>query len=112
MKLTNSEVIRIEPKSEAASLLKASPISSITPGDYLVGVFRHADGRRAALLNNYHFAYSTWPTVTFDCESSQVLEVSQADGKEKPVEDDSPAMAGLQISLDAGQGRLFLLPAK
>ncbi|MCP4312846.1 MAG: hypothetical protein GY790_16405, partial [Bacteroidetes bacterium] len=33
-------------------------------------------------------------------------------GKEIPVVDDSPAMKGLQISLDAGEGRLFLLPRR
>jgi hypothetical protein len=110
MKLTSISVIHVDPKADIASLLKGTPIRTVTPGDYLVGVFKHADGRRAILLNNYHFAYSAWPTVTFDRDPSQVLEVSPVDGKERPVEDDSPDMPGLQISLDAGQGRLFLLP--
>ena len=110
MKLTSVDVIRITPKSDLKAVLTNSPITSITPGEYLIGVFKHADGRRAVLLNNYQFAYSEWPTVTFDCDTSKVTEVNPADGKEKPVEDDSPAMPGFQVSLDAGQGRLFLLP--
>jgi len=52
------------------------------------------------------------PILTFDCHPAQVLEVSPEDGKQKPVEDDTPDMPGLQISLDAGQGRLFPLPQK
>src|SRR5439155_6223574 len=111
MKLTSTSVIRIKPEMDASTLLTNSPIRSITAGDYLIGVFKHSDGRRAVLLNNYQFAYSAWPTVTFDCDASQALEVSPQDGKEGPVEDDSPDMPGVQISLDAGQGRWFLLPA-
>ena len=62
------------------------------------------------LINNYHFAYSAWPTVTFDADAANVTEVNPKTGKESPVIDDSPDMPGLQISLDAGEGRLFLLP--
>ena len=110
MKLTSTTVYRCKPGDDFAKILKGSPIHSVTDGDYLIGEFRHADGRRAVLLNNYHFAYTTWPTVTFDCDQAKVVEVSPVDGKEKAVEDDSPDMPGLQVSLDAGQGRLFLLP--
>jgi hypothetical protein len=112
MKLTSTQVIHLDPKADSALLLKDTPVRSITPGDYLIGIFKHADGRRAVLLNNFHFAFSAWPTVTFDCDESKVIEVSPLDGKEQPVEDDSPDMPGLQLSLDAGQGRLFLLPAQ
>ena len=112
MRLTSVSVIRIKAESDLATALKDCPLGSITPGNYLIGIFKHSDGRRAVLLNNYEFAYSAWPTVTFDCDPAQVLEVRPEDGKEKPVEDDSPDMAGLQISLDAGLGRLFLLPGK
>ena len=78
--------------------------------DYLMGVFQHADGRRAVMLNNYLFAYTAWPTVTFDTDPAHVVEVDPWSGREIPVVDDSPAMNGLQIALDAGAGRLFLLP--
>jgi hypothetical protein len=64
------------------------------------------------MLNNYHFAYSAWPTVAFNAASNSIVEISPETGKEIPVEDDSPAMPGLQLSLDAGDGRLFLLRPK
>jgi hypothetical protein len=37
------------------------------------------------------------------------MEINPMTGKELPVVDDSPDMPGLQVSLDAGEGRLFLL---
>ena len=110
MKLTSTGVHRVKPKNATPDALGGSPVQSISEGDYLIGTFRHADGRRAVLLNNYHFAYSAWPTVTFDVEPVQVLEVSPKTGRAEPVIDDSPDMPGLQLSLDAGEGRLFLLP--
>ena len=50
-------------------------------------------------------------TVEFDGEVSKVREVSPKTGREEFVRDDSPDMPGLQLSLDAGEGRLFLLPS-
>ncbi len=116
MKLTNTAVVRVKPDSNVKEVLAGSPIKNLRGADYdpkpdyLVGVFRHQDGRRAVLLNNYQFAYTAWPTVEFDTETSKVLEVSKVDGQAHPVVDDSPDIEGLQLSLDAGEGRLFLLP--
>lgn len=110
MQLTSTGVYRVHPKDKAAELLKGSPLRDLSGGDYLVGTFRHADGRRAVLLNNYHFAYSAWPTVVFDADPAKVVEIDPHTGQEIPLADDSPAMPGLQLSLDAGEGRLFLLP--
>ena len=115
MQLTSTAVIRVKPKEDATAALAGAPIARIDGGphgDYLVGLFRHADGRRAVLLNNYDFLYTSWPTVTFDADPAQVVEVDPETGREAPVVDDSPAMPGLQLSLDSGAGRLFLLPAK
>ena len=64
------------------------------------------------LLNNCHFADSAWPTVEFDVDWAKVLEVSTKTGRSEPVRDDSPDLPGLQLSFDAGEGRLFLLPPK
>ena len=111
MQLTSTGVYRVQPKGDPATTLKGSPIRSLTPGDYMVGAFRHADGRRAVLVQNYHFAYSAWPTVEFDAAPAAVLEVSLVTGEAAPVVDSSPDMPGLQLSLDAGDARLFLLPA-
>jgi hypothetical protein len=113
MQLTSTGVYRVKPEDDPAQVLAGTPIKRIEYeyNDYVVGVFTHADGRRAVLLNNYSNHYTSWPTVEFDVDPTQVLEVSQETGEEAPVIDDSPAMDGLQVSLDAGQGRLFLLPA-
>lgn len=110
MGLTSAGVHRVRPKNATPDALKGSPVRSISEGDYLIGVFRQADGRRAVLLCNYDFAYSSWPTVSFDVEPGKVMEVSPETGRAGPVIDDSPDLPGLQISLDAGEGRLFLLP--
>ncbi|MBN2513495.1 MAG: beta-galactosidase [Sedimentisphaerales bacterium] len=109
MKLTSTRVYRIEPKDKPAAILKGSPIRQLTAGDYLVGEFVHEDGRKAVLLNNYDFAYSSWPTVTFEAPVESVLEIDPETSEARPVIDDSPAMEGLQISLDSGAGRLFII---
>ena len=118
MQLTSTGVYRIKPGDEPAGVLRGTPIRDIIHAkgdpdfDYLVGVFQHADGRRAVLINNYAYAFTAWPTVEFDAGEGTVVEVDPHSGGEVPILDDSPAMPGLQISLDAGGGRLFLLPAQ
>lgn len=109
MKLTSTGVYRVEPDDNPGEILADTPIKSLTKGNYLVGVFRHADGRRAVLLNNYSFAYTAWPTVEFNIPVERVRQVCKETGKEILIVDDSPAMEGLQISLDSGDGRLFIL---
>lgn len=118
MNLTSTRVVRVKPDSVPSDVLKGGPIRNLggSPGDpkpdYLVGEFTHKDGRRAVLLQNYQFAYTAWPTVDFDAPIDSVREIDKATGHEVPVHDDSPDIKGTQISLDAGEGRLFLLPAK
>ncbi len=118
MTLTNTAVRRVKPgpagAGAPAEALAGSGVRSISDdaGEFLIGTFRHVDGRRAVMISNYHFAYSAWPTVTFEVEPARVLEVSQTTGRTLPVVDDSPDLAGLQVSLDAGEGRLFLLPGR
>ena len=80
--------------------------------DLSMGLFKHQDGRRGVLLTNYRFAYRARPTVEFDAPAGHVVEVEQRTGREVPVLDESPEIEGLQVSLDAGEGRLFLLPPR
>jgi hypothetical protein len=116
MRLTSTGVFRIRPTDDPAAVLKGSGLVDLPrtpgdpPGDYLVGAFRHADGRRAVLLQNYRFAYSAWPTVVFDAPVDAVREVDPATGKLVPARDESPDMPGLQLSLTDGEARLFILP--
>lgn len=108
MRLTSTAIYRVRGDDDPKKVLADAPLTA-SPGEYLVGVFRHADGRRAVLLSNYHFAYTQWPTVAFPVDLSKVVEVCPQTGREVPVLDGSPDMEGVQISLDAGMGRLFLL---
>ena len=116
MQLTNTGVYRVRPIDSPHHLLRGTGIRDIIhapvdpPRSYLVGAFRHADGRRAVLLNNYRFAYTAWPTIEFTVPAESVREIDKCTGQEIPIRDESPEMDGLQISLDAGEGRLFLLP--
>ena len=116
MKLTSTGVYRVTPDDDPAKVLGATPVKGLTRAaydpkhDFLVGVFRHEDGRRAVLLNNYRHDFTAWPTVFFERELPRVREVCKKTGKEIPVLDDSPDMDGLQLSFDAGEGRLFLMP--
>jgi hypothetical protein len=116
MKLTSTRTVRIEPDTDIPSVLAGGPIKNLGKSsedpkpDYLIGEFIHKDGRRAVLLQNYHFAYTAWPTVDFDASADKVVEIDKVSGREISVHDDSPNIEGIQISLDAGEGRLFLLP--
>jgi hypothetical protein len=110
MKLTSTKVVRIKADADPTQQMADLGIKTISKGDYLVGAFKHADGRRAVLLNNYHFAYTAWPTIEFDVPTDKVVEICPKTGKEVPVRDDSPAMPGVQLSIEEGCGRLFLLP--
>ena len=109
MRLTSIRTIRVRPGDDPSVLLANTPIKTLTPGDYLVGLFRHQDGRSGVLINNYSIAYTAWPTVAFDAAPDGVREVSKDGGSEVVPVDDSPAMEGMQVSLDSGEGRLFLV---
>jgi hypothetical protein len=117
MQLTNTGVYRIQPADKPAELLAGSGLTDLKrepvdpPGDYLVGAFRHADGRRAVWLMNYRFAFTAWPTVMFAAPAEAVREIDKRTGREIPLRDESPDMPGMQLSLADGEGRLFLLPS-
>jgi hypothetical protein len=116
MQLTSTGVVRITPDTDPGAALAGSPVKALIkaevdpPLDLLLGTFKHADGRRAVLLNNYSVTFTSWPTVEFDAPHEKVVEIDPQSGREIPLYDESPEMEGLQISLDAGQGRLFLVP--
>lgn len=114
MRLTGQGVVRYSTGNPETSLQKTgvrslSRVGSDPDSVFLVGSLNHADGRRAVLLVNHNTAYTAWPTVVFDTEG-EVHEVGREDGLEHPVVDDSPELKGLQLSLGAGDARLFLFP--
>ncbi|OHB80720.1 MAG: hypothetical protein A2W31_01690 [Planctomycetes bacterium RBG_16_64_10] len=115
MRLKSTLVYRIAPGQIASKVLEFGPLQDIVRAerdphhDFLVGLFDHEDGRQAVLVNNYHYAYSAWPTLAFRADSADVVELDQG-GREIPLHDDSPDLEGWQFRLDAGAGRLFLMP--
>lgn len=118
MQLTGEGVLRVNTGKDPAAVLTNGPVRDLQRvghdphAELVVGRLRHADGRRAVVLVNHDHAYTAWPTVTFDAELGDVREVDKATGAEVPLVDDSPELPGIQLSFGAGDGRLFLLPAK
>jgi hypothetical protein len=116
MRLTSTGVYHVGTETNETALA-GSPIRKLArvPGDpigeFIVGAFRHADGRRAVLIVNHNYSYTAWPTVEFEAEPTAVTEVSKVSGEVVPAVDDSPELKGFQLSLGPGDARLFLLPA-
>jgi hypothetical protein len=117
MKLTNTGVYRVRPGDNADKILAGTPIKTLKsaqagdpPLDIQIGLFLHSDQRKAVFIQNYHYAFTAWPTVEFTVPIDRVREVDKQTGKERPAVDDSPDLPGFQVSLDAGEGRLFLIP--
>ncbi len=115
MQLTSAGAFRVTTETNA-SALAAGPIRKLArvPGDpvgeFIIGAFRHAGGRRAVMIVNHNYSYTAWPTVEFNADPKEVFEVSKATGQAAPAVDDSPELKGFQLSLGPGDARLFLLP--
>jgi hypothetical protein len=114
MRLTGQGVVRYTTGNPDAPLARTgirslTRVGSDPEATFLVGALTHSDGRRAVLLVNHNMAYTAWPTVAFDSEN-EVREVDREDGLEHRLRDDSPELPGTQVSLGAGDARLFLLP--
>ncbi len=116
MRLTGTGARRITTAGDPAAALAGTPVRNLQRvgtdphPELIVGTLRHADGRRGVLLVNHDYAYTAWPTVTFDAAPDAVREVDRETGAEVPLTDDSPELPGVQLSFGPGDGRLFLLP--
>lgn len=117
MNLTSLRVLRLKTDTDLREALAGMPLCNMTrvagdpAGEFVVGIFSHADGRRAVLILNHDYSFTAWPTVEFAvADSAKVMEVSKTTGQIASVVDDSPELKGLQLSFGAGDARLFLLP--
>lgn len=116
MQLTCSGATRIKTGNEPTEMPAGHGVRTMAKvagdpdGEFIIGSFTHADGRRAMLILNHNYCYTAWPTVQFDADIQDVQEVSKTTGKISAVVDDSPELKGTQLSFGAGDGRLFLLP--
>jgi hypothetical protein len=98
-----------------------APLLNISTGDYNIGFFfdeakgPQASGYSAMLIQNHDAANFRFATVVFPGTSTpsgdvvRVLEVDSETGEAAPIVDAATHVAGFQIVLDAGQGRLYVL---
>jgi hypothetical protein len=117
MTLSSDEVRRFKTGPTSTHFPPGFPLRSVTrtgndvESELLVGTFHMADGRRAVVIVNDSLAYTAWPTLEFDVPVAEVQEVEKSTGGLVKAIDDSPETRGFQLSLGAGDGRLFILPA-
>lgn len=121
MQLTSTAVVKLStadspPNLEGTHIRGIQRVAGDPHGEFIIGGFTHADGRRAVMIVNHSYMYTAWPTVEFAAApgsgSASVMEVDRDSGEIVAAVDASPELPGLQISLDAGDGRLFILPAQ
>ncbi len=116
MNLTSTAIFRLNTAPTEGEPQVDHPVRRVTRvgadphSEFIVGCFRHADGRRAALIVNHSYAHTAWPTVEFASPATAVKEVDKHTGREVAAIDDSPELPGLQLSFGPGDARLFLLP--
>ena len=80
--------------------------------DFLLGEFRLPDGRIAMFVHNQDTEHTTYASMSFrNCSLSSVTEVDRQTGAENIVEDDSPRLPGLTLAIEAGAGRLLVVPS-
>lgn len=108
MKLQSEAIYRVSNQANSAALPKEAPIQ-ISAGDYLIGVFKHTDGRIAVLINNYSYTDTANPNVRFTNKRSKIVQLDPDTGKEIKVITDKSNQWGMQPQLEAGDGRLFLI---
>jgi hypothetical protein len=67
------------------------------------------------LINNNNIGFTLWPTIEFVSpwgnNTDALTEVDPVSGREIPLLDESPLMAGFQLELQAGMGRLIVMSA-
>ena len=111
-------MIRVTVGSASRGALAGLPLRNLTrvagdpPGEFVIGIFSHSDGRRAVLIVNHDYSFTAWPALEFAVDAARVLEVNKSTGQIAPVIDDSPELKGLQLSFGPGDARLFLIPAR
>ena len=80
----------------------------VVGADLLLGFSKHADGRQSLIITNVDHTLSAFLHLEFQ-NGTTVVEIDSMTGEEAPVVDELDQLAGLQLSLDAAQGRLLLL---
>ena len=78
-----------------------------------MGRQRETTGNNGRQRETQDTANSLWASVEFQPGVlTTVREISPSTGEEMPLYDESPFHLGIQIGLDTGGARLFVLPPK
>eukprot|EP00037_Helgoeca_nana_P024501 m.260878 g.260878 ORF g.260878 m.260878 type:complete len:576 (+) comp26653_c0_seq2:155-1882(+) len=94
------------------------PGSPVVGHDLLLSTATHTDGRRAITLMNWDGVFTAAPTIvipsaTVNTTASPtklpLIEIDPITGHEVLAVDDIPELPGLQLVLEAGEARLFLI---
>ena len=98
----------------ASSALKIAclpPLQTISEGEFVYGVLRHADGRRALVMVNHGTGYTAWPTVQFDAPEAAIKEIDPATGDAADPVDLFAQATGAEIGGRLTRGGLSLTAA-
>jgi hypothetical protein len=110
VKLTSTGVYHSDPPVGTVPLLPEAPVKKIDGGSMVVGCFKDAAGKVYILPVNKHMNEARTFTLTLDDKTVSTAEVSQETGElmaAVPLKDKV-----LEVKLEAGEGRLFLLNSK
>jgi hypothetical protein len=111
VKLTSTGVYNTDPLPIGTiPLLPEAPVKKIEGGVMVVGCFTDAAGKVYILPVNRNMRDAATFTLTLDDKTVSTSEVSQETGEllaAEPLKDKS-----LEVKLEAGEGRLFLLNSK
>jgi hypothetical protein len=91
-------------------LVADAPVKNMEGGPMLVGCFQDAKGLPYVMVVNRSFRDRITAKLTLDGKTAAVSEISQETGK---ALDARPLTGGvLDVPLEAGEGRLFVLAGK
>jgi hypothetical protein len=110
VKLTSAGVYHSDLAVGTVPLLPEAPVKKIDGGSMVVGCFKDAAGKVYILPVNKHMNEARTFTLTLDDKTVSTAEVSQETGAPlaaAPLKDKV-----LEVKLEAGEGRLFLLNGK
>jgi hypothetical protein len=110
VKLTSTGVYHSDPPVGTVPLLPEAPVKKIDGGSMVVGCFKDAAGKVYILPVNKHMNEARTFTLTLDDKTVSTSEVSQETGAllaAAPLKDKV-----LEVKMEAGEGRLFMLSSK
>ena len=87
-----------------------APVKKAEGGAMVIGCFKDAKGREYIMPVNRSFHHKITAKLTMDEKTASVSEISQETGE--LVEAQTLAGGVLEVPLEAGEGRLFLLHQK